>query len=493
MLKSICPISRKSYVVPEMDERELIDKFVSEINDTKVVAVQGLGFVGAAMAVVVANADSNYRVLGVDLPTEAGYWKIGSFRDGKMPITSSDPKLVSYFDNVKRKENFLATHDTYAYAKADVIVVDINLDVQKTHKTASDAIDYNVDLVHFKNAMRNIGAICKEDALILVESTVPPGMCEGVILPILKEEFEKRNLNTESIWLAHSYERVMPGDKYVDSIENFYRVYSGISPQSADAAEAFLKTIIKTDTYPLTRLESTTATEMAKVLENSYRAANIAFMQEWTEFAEKAGVDLYDIISAIKMRPTHSNMMRPGLGVGGYCLTKDPLLASWSSENLFDGHVLEKSVKSVQVNDAMPHHTVKRILQVCQGAISGKKILLLGVSYLNDVGDSRFTPVATLYDELLKAGAEICLFDPYLPYWPERDVKIYQELDDVIAHSQHFDLCVLSTAHRRFLEEDVLAYLSGLPDLILVDTINFYKNVTQLSLLKSKVVIGKGD
>ena len=138
----------------------------------------------------------------------------------------------------------------------------------------------------------------------------------------------------------------MPGPDYVDSIENFYRVFSGLDKKSELKVEEFLRTIIRTDEYPLTKLENTNATEIAKVLENSYRAKNIAFMVEWSRFAEEAGVNLYEVIDAIKMRPTHSNMMYPGIGVGGYCLTKDPLLASWSKMEIFGSKKdLDESVK----------------------------------------------------------------------------------------------------------------------------------------------------
>ena len=137
---------------------------------------------------------------------------------------------------------------------------------------------------------------------------------------------------TDKVAIGHSYERVMPGPNYVDSIKNFYRVFSGLDEESAIRIESFLRTIISVDKYPLTQLANTQSTEMAKVLENSYRALNISFIVEWSRFAEHADVDLYDVVDAIRKRPTHSNMMYPGIGVGGYCLTKDPLIASWASQ-----------------------------------------------------------------------------------------------------------------------------------------------------------------
>ena len=126
----------------------------------------------------------------------------------------------------------------------------------------------------------------------------------------------------------------MPGPEYIDSIRKFPRVYSGSNKKSADSIESFLKTIIDTSVCDLTRLDHTNATEMAKVLENSYRAMNIAFAVEWSRFAEEANVDLYSMVDAIRVRKTHSNLMYPGIGVGGYCLTKDPLFAKASSKQI---------------------------------------------------------------------------------------------------------------------------------------------------------------
>ena len=150
---------------------------------------------------------------------------------------------------------------------------------------------------------------------------MPPGTCEKIIKPIIKDEFNRRNLDYEKIYIAHSYERVMPGPNYIDSIQNFYRVYSGVNEKVLIMLK-IPETIISTEKFPLM---STNATEMAKVLENSFRAMNIAFIVEWSRFAEEAKVNLYEVINAIRMRPTHKNIMLPGIGVGGYCLTKDPV------------------------------------------------------------------------------------------------------------------------------------------------------------------------
>lgn len=418
-----------------------------------VVVVQGLGFVGAVMSLVVANSDNEYQVIGVDLPSNRD--TIEKLNKGIFPIESSDPKVEEYFKRAIKKGNFRATSDVCVYAEADVVIVDINLDVQKGKEDFSKGNNYSVDLTGFKNAIRTIAELCKEDVLVLVETTVPPGACEKIVKPIFDEEFNKRCLK-HHYKIGHSYERVMPGPNYIDSIKNFYRVYSGIDEKSADAVETFLKTIISTDQYPLTRLGNTTATEMAKVLENSFRAMNIAFIQEWSEFAETARVNLFEVIDAIRMRPTHRNIMRPGLGVGGYCLTKDPLLASWASQYLFDSNKLQQSEKAVAINDAMPDHSYKLIVTHFNGELQNKHILLLGISYLQDVGDTRFTPVESVYKKLREQQAIIDLHDPYLEEWKEYCVQTLSK-DRILENL--YDGIIIGTPHSLYFKGNFLEQL----------------------------------
>src|SRR5262249_19673396 len=156
---------------------------------------------------------------------------------------------------------------------------------------------------------------------------------------------------------------------------------SGATPAAADACEAFLSQIINVQAYPLTRLHSTTASETAKVLENSYRAINIAFIEEWGQFAEEVGIDLFEVIDAIRVRPTHNNIRQPGFGVGGYCLTKDPLFAAVAARDLFDREDLAFpfSSRAVEVNARMPLRTLDRVRNLLGGSLTGRRLLLLGV------------------------------------------------------------------------------------------------------------------
>ena len=493
--ESINPLNGKTYIIPDViDDTLSIDEFVSKNNKT-IIAVQGLGFVGAVMSLVCANAiDGDYAVIGVDLPRKDTFWKIKSINEGLFPVIASDPKIEKFYNIAKPNGNLLATFDSYAYTKADVIIVDINLDVAKESDFYGELNDFEVDLNAFKKAMKAIGDNCKEDVLILIETTVPPGTSKKVAYPIIKECLIKRGLSVDKFKLGHSYERVMPGPNYIDSIQNFYRVYSGINEKSADSVELFLKTIISTKEYPLTRLGSTNATEMAKVLENSYRAMNIAFAVEWSRFAEESGVNLYEVVDAIRKRPTHKNLMYPGIGVGGYCLTKDPLLASWSKQNLFEAKEgLGQSIKGVQINDKMPLYAFQFLKKEINN-LNGKKILLLGVSYRSDVGDTRYTPVEPFYNYLIKDGAKIKLHDPYVRFWEEVGLEVDESIDKVF--ESELNIVVITTAHKEYKDSEYLiTLLLKKEELFIFDTVGLFKNsqILQLSEKHKVRVVGRGD
>ena len=491
------PITNKEYHLPkDTNDKAGIDHFLSFHPGKKVVVVQGLGFVGSVMGLVVSNGlTEEYAVIGIDLPSPASYWKICSINEGVFPVLASDPKISQYYQNAQKKKNYYATYDPYAYSKADVVIVDINLDVKKEIVASHNPNDYSVDLAPFQKAIETIGSNCKPDVLVLVETTVPPGTSEKIVKPLLESCLKKRNLPVDELHVGHSYERVMPGPKYIDSIQNFYRVFAGTNEKSAEAVEKFLRTVIKTDEYPLTKLGNTNATEMAKVLENSFRAMNIAFIVEWSRFAEEAGVDLYEVVNAIRMRPTHKNIMLPGLGVGGYCLTKDALLASWARMNLFGSdEPLEQSETGVYINDKMPLYAFEFLRARYTAPLKGKKVLLLGVSYLNDVGDTRYSPVEAFYDQLETEGCEIFLHDPHVLYWEEKNIQVNQSLDEVLR--QHYDLIAITTGHKDYRHNSsLITTLMQQSPTFIYDTIGVLGNdeIKTLSSKHTVKVIGRGD
>lgn len=495
------PLTGISYEVPLSGEgdRAAVEEFLSRNEGKPVVVVQGLGFVGSVMSLVCANAiNAEYAVVGIDLPSCDSFWKIGSFREGNLPLGSTDPKVPEFFENAIRQGNHMATFDPFVFSVADVVIVDVNLDVSKHSGEEGELLDFDVDLGAFEKAIRTIADHCKPDVLIVVETTVPPGTCENVVLPILKSGLSGRNLDSESFRLGHSYERVMPGPDYIDSIQNFYRVYSGINEESAESTEAFLRTIIRTDEYPLTRLKNTNATEMAKVLENSYRAANIAFMVEWSRFAEEAGVDIYEVVRAIRMRDTHKNMMLPGIGVGGYCLTKDPLLASWSRQKIFDAQEgLSQSEQGVRINDQMPYFAFRflvRNLESLSKEMRGLKILLLGVSYRGDVGDTRYSPVELFCKLLLSAQCEVFAHDYFVKHWEECSLAVDSDIENAL--KVDFDVLAITASHSEYKSNRYLMdVLERRSDLIVFDTVGVFTE-EELAMVASKhhlLVLGRGD
>jgi nucleotide sugar dehydrogenase len=442
------------YLVPAPAE---IDAQFAEIEKRaegrRVVVVQGLGFVGAAVAAVIAaagdeNGDPLYFVVGVDLPTPSAFWKIAKINAGYAPIASPDAEfdqLVS--DAVSQTRNLCATASEKAYGLAEAIVIDVHLDV--IDRAVESAGNIQINLAGLESAIRAVAHGMRADALVLVETTVPFGTCERVILPALREERAARGISAP-VLLAHAYERVMPGPRYIASIRRFWRTFSGIDEASTKRAHDLLATFIDTQDFPLRELENPIASEMAKILENSYRAANIAFIHEWTLLAERAGVNLWEVVDSIRVRKgTHDNMRYPGFGVGGYCLTKDSLLAQWSATHLFKmDHVLEVTMKALQINYRMPLHTLDLLKELCGGELKGRRILVCGISYLPDVADTRNSPTEIFVEALGAAGANWSAHDPCLQFWPEYPQATLVE--DLPGAFHTVDAVVFAVPHRAY-------------------------------------------
>lgn len=418
--------------------------------------VQGLGFAGAAMAAAVAcarGADGGpaFNVVGVELPSERGRAAVDALNEGRFPHASLDPLLDQVVLQARRDGNLLCTTDNDAYLHARVVCVDVQMDVDVS--SGRPVVDDSV----LRAAVTALGARIGQDCLVMVASTVPPGTCERVVLPELQRGFRARALNADAVLLAHSYERVMPGEHYLDSIIHHWRVYAGHDDAAATACRDFLSRVINVDQYPLTRLSSMAACETAKVLENSYRATNIAFMDEWARFAELAGLDLAEIVAAVRMRPSHSNMCFPGAGVGGYCLTKDPLLMGIAAQEHW-GVAMEfpLSTQAVAINGKTPLATVA-LLERVLGPLARKRVLVCGVSYRPGVADTRSSPAFLLVAEMERKGAQVLLSDPLVGHWQEmgRDVPAR------LPASSQVDAVVFAVEHGDYRALDVTTWLEG--------------------------------
>ena len=405
-----------------------------------------------------AGGAPRFDVIGVERDNEQGSARAAAMARGDFPFTSPDRLLNETIRIAHAEGNLGATTDPSAYKLANVVVVDVNLDVVEG-ETGTHA-----NMAGFEAAIRILGERLSAGALVMVETTVPPGTCENIVKPILRRACIDRGLPEDGFLLAHSFERVMPGPGYLDSVINFWRVYAGSDEKAADVCEAFLRKVINIGDYPLRRLNSMTASETAKVLENSYRAANIAFIEEWSRFAEASGIDLFEVIEAVRDRPTHNNIRQPGFGVGGYCLTKDPLFPMAASSAFLKDHALSFpfSELSVAVNRRMPIVNLDRIENFLGGKLRGKRLMLMGVAYRSEVDDTRNAPAEAFYREARTRGAVLLCHDPFVRHWEELELDVAATPPDPI----DVDAVVFAVPHRAYRKMDVASWLRDVRPLI---------------------------
>jgi UDP-N-acetyl-D-glucosamine dehydrogenase len=397
----------------------------------EIVVVVGVGFVGAVMAAVVAdstdsNGDPDKFVIAMQRPSVRSYWKIPLLNRGIAPVKSEDPEVDVIIERcVKQKKSLRATYTYDALNLADVVVVDVQCDYLK--ESLGDCLTGSADMLALEAALGVIAEHIPPEALVLIETTVAPGTTEQVAYPIMKKIFEKRGIKSDPL-LAHSYERVMPGKNYVASIRDFWRVCSGVNAQAKQKVTKFLQDVLNTDEYPLTVLDKPIESETAKIIENSYRATILAFMDEWSLFAERNGVDLKKVINAVKVRPTHSNMIFPGPGIGGYCLPKDGGLGVWAYRHIhgWDDDIFKITPLAIDINDTRSLHVaqlVRDALRNMARPIAAADILLLGAAYREDVGDTRYSGSELIVRKLTEMGAEMRVHDPYVEHWWELEAQ----------------------------------------------------------------------
>jgi len=394
----------------------------------EVVVVMGVGFVGAVMAAIVADSVDpktgrpSKFVIGCQRPSTRSYWKIPLLNRGEAPVTAEDPEVAPLIKRcVRDKRTLVATYNSDCLQLADCVVVDVQCDYTK--HALGDLDDGEVEMAALEATLRTIGERIPPHCLVLIETTVAPGTTEYVALPILKRAFERRGIDSIPL-LAHSFERVMPGRHYVASIRDFWRVCSGCTDEARDRVVQFLSDVLNTDEYPLTVMDRPIESETTKIIENSYRATILAFLDEWSLFSERNGVDLTKVISAIKMRPTHSNMIFPGPGIGGYCLPKDGGLGRWAYRHIlgFEDDIFKITTAAINTNDTRGLHVAgltRDALRNMGRAVTAAPILLCGASYREDVGDTRYSGSELVVRKLTEMGADMRVHDPYVEHWYE--------------------------------------------------------------------------
>ena len=462
----------------------------------EIVVVMGVGFVGAVMAGVVADAvdtatgASPYFVIGMQRPSVRSFWKIPTLNQGRAPVEAEDPEVAPLIERcVKEKQTLVATYTYEALTLADVVVVDVQCDYFK--ETLGNVRQGHADIKALEASLQVIGEKIPPECLVLIETTVPPGTTEYVAYPIIKKAFEARCLNDVEPCLAHSFERVMPGRDYVASIKDFWRVCSGINAVAREKVVRFLSQVLNVDQFPLTVLDRPIESETCKIVENSYRATLLAFLDEWSLFAERNGVDLTKVVDAIKVRPTHSNMIFPGPGIGGYCLPKDGGLGVWSYNTLmgFEDDIFKITPLAIDINDTRALHAVQLVRDALRNMgkiVAASRIALLGASYRQDVGDTRYSGSELIVRKLAEMGADVVVHDPYVKRWWElekqdtypapghsmarffrnqeslKDLSVCDQLETAL---EGIDALVLAVGHQAYreLDPDTVIQMTGRP------------------------------
>ncbi len=488
MTKSVS-ISPDGTVYPLPTDKEYagelarIEKLVSRARKKgqEIVVVMGVGFVGAVMAAIVADTtDSKGRsakfVIGMQRPSTRSYWKIPLLNQGISPVKAEDPEVDPMIRRcVLEKKTLVATYVYDVLRFADVVIVDVQLDYLKNE--LGNVRNGQVEMTALEESFEVIARHIQPGCLVLIETTVAPGTTEQIALPAIRKVFRGRGIKSDPL-LAHSYERVMPGRDYVASIRDFWRVCSGVNEEAKNRVVKFLNEVINTRKFPLTVLDRPIESETAKVVENSYRATILAFLDEWSLFAERNGVDIIKVIKAIRMRPTHSNMIFPGPGIGGYCLPKDGGLGIWANQHIlgFEDDTFRITPLAININDTRSLHAaqlVRDALRNMNVPIASAEVLILGASYREDVGDTRYSGSEILIRRLSEMGAEIRVHDPYVDRWWEfenqedypsqskavffrnqkklKELKVQKDLDEAL---KEIDALVLAVRHEQYLDLD---------------------------------------
>lgn len=473
--------------------KEIVDK--QRQAGREIIVVMGVGFVGAVMAGVVADTvdpatgEPTKFVIGMQRPSPRSYWKIPYLNRGIAPVEAEDPEVAPLIERcVKEKETLMATYTYDVLCLADVVVVDIQCDFFK--ETLGNVEEGHAEIAALEDGLKIIGEKIQPECLVLIETTVPPGTTEYVAYPIIKRAFEKRGIKDEPL-LAHSFERVMPGREYVSSIRDFWRVCSGVNETAKGKVVKFLSEVLNVEKYPLTVLDRPIESETCKIVENSYRATILAYLHEWSLFAERNGVDLIKVMQAIKVRPTHSNMIFPGPGIGGYCLPKDGGLGVWAYRTLmgFDDNIFEITPLAININDTRALHVAELVRDALRNMgkiVAASKITVLGASYREDVGDTRYSGSEIIVRKLTEMGGGVAVHDPYVKRWWEfekqdtypapghswaRFFRNQEHLKELVVHKdiaeslRDADAVVLAVRHEEYLKltPDEIVRMTGRP------------------------------
>jgi len=357
------------------------------------VCIIGLGYVGFPLAQLCARKE--HEVFGFDIDS----------------------------DKVAAVEDFNASTDPGVIKDSEVVLVCVPTPVNE---------DKTPNLEPLKTAVRDVSNNIQKGQLIIIESTIFPGTTEEVVKTILEESGLKAGTD---FFLAHCPERIDPGNE-AWSIENIPRVLGAFSKQGAEKAKQFYESILDA---PVILLSSLKAAEAVKVVENTFRDINIAYVNELAKSFDKAGIDLLEVIKGASTKPFGFMPHYPGCGVGGHCIPVDPYyLIDKAKQNGFTHTFLSMAR---EINDSMPSYAVELLKEIA-GELNSAKVGILGISYKGNVNDTRGSPGLKMKKLLEDAGAEVQIYDPYVP-----EKSTSPSVDNVLDKS---DYLILATAHDEF-------------------------------------------
>ncbi len=398
------------------------------------ICILGLGYIGLPTASTLAN--KGIQVVGVDVNPQV----VKSLRNGKVHLF--EPGLHKLVEKALVSGK-LVVRDQPEPADAFIIAVPTPF-----------YDDKRADMSYVTSAAEAIVPHLRPGCLVLLESTSPPLTTCNLVAPILEQSGLKAG---DDFYLAYSPERVLPGQIIRELVEND-RVVGGVNPASAQAAQDLYTIFVQGE---VVKTDATTA-EMVKLMENTYRDVNIAIANEFSRLADRFGVDVWEAISLANRHP-RVNILRPGPGVGGHCISVDPWFFVEAAPDLVN---LIRTAR--EVNDAQPAFAAA-LVQRALGNLKGKRIAALGLAFKPDVDDLRESPAIEVVHQLRDAGAMVSVYEPYKPDFSIEGVHATDSFADVVKDA---DALVLLVAHAEFknLDPRQVANLTGAR--VVVDTVN---------------------
>lgn len=406
--------------------REMKNNLLKKIQTKEIkVAVIGLGYVGLPLAVEKAKA--GFKTTGFDIQPQ----KVELVNDGHNYIGDVvDNDLKGLVD-----VGMLSATTDFSFIKhADFIAICVPTPLDEHQQP---------DTSYIQSSAREIAKYLKRETIVVLESTTYPGTTEELIKPILEEG---SGLTCEQdFYLGFSPERVDPGN-LIYKTKNTPKVVGAIGSEAAEVISAMYKTVLEGDVYTVS---SPAVAEMEKILENTYRNINIGLINELGRLCHEMGISVWEVIDAAKTKPYGFQPFYPGPGLGGHCIPLDPYYLTWKAREYgFHTTLIENSMI---INDGQPQYCVERAMHILNShkkAMYGAKILLLGVSYKNDIDDFRESPAIRVYKELKKVGAEVEYYDPWVPEFKNVYGESGKSITDLTPEAiSKYDLVMVTAAH----------------------------------------------